>query len=310
MNVNDTAADIKSMKIRGAGKIARAGAKALSDFADSYEGRGMQTFLSDLEKAKRTLLDSRPTAVSLWNGVHFTLRGVADAKDVGEAAALIVSNAERFIVSSENAVKVIGEIGAKRVQDGDTILTICNSSAAISVMKAAHRQNKNIRVYATETRPWRQGILTARELAAEGIDTTLVVDSAVRSVMKKVDKVFVGADTVTSHGSLINKVGTSHVALAAHEARVQFYVCAETYKFSPMTLFGDMVTIEERPSSEISAPGELPDTVKIYNPVFDSTPAAYIDAIITELGMMSPGAVFGVMTHQLGYSAMQLQELR
>ena len=231
---------------------------------------------------------------------------MTDAKDVGEATALIKLNADKFITSSENAVRVIGEIGAKRVQDGDTILTICNSSAALSVMKTAHRQNKHISVYATETRPRRQGIITARELEAEGIETTLVVDNAVRSVMKKVNKVFVGADTVTSHGSLINKVGTSHVALAAHEARVQFYVCAETYKFSPMSLYGDMVTIEERDPSEVAAPGELPETVRIYNPVFDSTPAAYIDAIITELGMMGPGAVFGVMTHQLGYSALQL----
>ena len=306
MNIGDTVADIKCMKIRGAGKIARAGAEALSDFADGYEGTGMQTFLGDLDEAKKALLGSRPTAVSLWNGVHSTLRGVTDAKDVGEATALIKLNADKFITSSENAVRVIGEIGAKRVQDGDTILTICNSSAALSVMKTAHRQNKHISVYATETRPWRQGILTARELDAEGIETTLVVDNAVRSVMKKVNKVFVGADTVTSHGSLINKVGTSHVALAAHEARVQFYVCAETYKFSPMSLYGDMVTIEERDPSEVAAPGELPETVRIYNPVFDSTPAAYIDAIITELGMMGPGAVFGVMTHQLGYSALQL----
>ena len=306
MNISDTVADIKCMKIRGAGKIARAGAEALSDFADGYEGTGMQTFLGDLDEAKKALLGSRPTAVSLWNGVHSTLRGVTDAKDVGEATALIKLNADKFITSSEIAVRVIGEIGAKRVQDGDTILTICNSSAALSVMKTAHRQNKHISVYATETRPWRQGILTARELDAEGIETTLVVDNAVRSVMKKVNKVFVGADTVTSHGSLINKVGTSHVALAAHEARVQFYVCAETYKFSPMSLYGDMVTIEERDPSEVAAPGELPETVRIYNPVFDSTPAAYIDAIITELGMMGPGAVFGVMTHQLGYSALQL----
>lgn len=306
MNVSDTAADIKSMKIRGAGKIARAGAEALSDFADGYRGAGMQTFMKDLDKAKRTLLDSRPTAVSLWNGVHSTLRGVHDAKDVGEAVALIKSNAGTFIAASESAVRIIGEIGAKRVQSGDTLLTICNSSAALSVMKTAHRQNKDIRVFAAETRPWRQGILTARELGAEGIDTTLIVDSAVRSVMKKVDKVFVGADTITSHGSLINKIGTSQVALAAHEARVQFYACAETYKFSPMTLFGDMVTIEERDYSEVAAPGELLDSVKIFNPVFDSTPALYIDAVITELGMMSPGAVFGVMINQLGYSAFEL----
>ena len=207
MNVEETAASIKDMTIRGAGKIARAGAAAMSDFAAGYSGNDRASFLSDMEKAKKTLLDSRPTAVSLWNGVHATVRGVEDCRDVGEMVSLIQENAKTFIDNSNNAVKFIGEIGAKRIKDGDVIMTHCNSSAALSVIKTAFRQGKDIKVYATESRPWRQGILTVTDLAKEGVDTTLIIDSAVRSVMKKVNEVFVGADTITSHGALINKVG-------------------------------------------------------------------------------------------------------
>ena len=300
MNVDETAAAITDMTIRGAGKIARAGASALSDFAGSYSGNDKGSFLKDLEKAKKTLLDSRPTAVSLWNGVHATIKSVEDQKDVGEMIALIQNNAKVFIDNSNNAVKFIGEIGAKRIRDGDVIMTTCNSSVALGVIKTAFRQGKDIKVYATESRPWRQGIITVNELAKEGIDTTLIIDAAVRSVMKKVNEVFVGADTITSHGALINKIGTSQLALAAHEARARFYVCSETYKFSPLTLFGDMVTIEERDIGEVVKEGEISSSVKVFNPVFDSTPARYIDAIITELGMMSPGSVYDVMVRQLG----------
>ena len=300
MNVEETAASIKDMTIRGAGKIARAGAAALSDFAGNYKGNDRASFLTDLEKAKRILLDSRPTAVSLWNGVHATIKGVEDCKDVGEMLSLIEANASAFIENSNNAVRLIGEIGAKRIKDGDVIMTHCNSSVALGVIKTAFGQGKDIKVYATESRPWRQGILTVRDLAQEGIDTTLIIDSAVRSVMKKVNEVFVGADTITSHGALINKIGTSQLALAAHEARARFYVCSETYKFSPLTLFGDMVTIEERDIGEVVKEGEISSSVKVFNPVFDSTPARYIDAIITELGMMSPGSVYDVMVRQLG----------
>lgn len=288
------------MEIRGAGRIARAGAQALGDFAVSYDGETLDGFLSDLSDAKRTLLDSRPTAVSLWNGVHATVRGAQDASTLEDAKDLVVRNAAEFCRRSEMAVEEIARIGARRIQDGDTILTHCNSSAALGTIIEAHRQGKRIKVYATESRPWRQGILTVNALADAGVDVTLIIDSAVCAVMKKVDKVFVGADTITSQGALINKVGTSQLALAAHEARVQLYVCAETYKFSPMTLFGDTVTIEERDVSEVVRPGEVRDSVKIFNPVFDSTPAAYIDAIITELGMMSPGSVYGVLVDQLG----------
>jgi len=48
----------------------------------------------------------------------------------------------------------------------------------------------------------------------------------------------VGADAITSNGALINKIGTSQVALAARAFGVPFYVAAETYKFSPYTLAG------------------------------------------------------------------------
>ena len=306
--IAETAQGIRDMKIRGAGRIARAGASALGDYAGSYTGTDPDSFRKDLAAASKTILDSRPTAVSLWNAVHASLRGIGSARSVQDIKALVRANADGFCIRSEKAVERIAAIGAKRIEDGDVVMTHCNSSAAIGVLKEAHRQGKEFKAYATESRPWRQGILTVRELSAAGIDTTLIIDSAVRTVMKRTDKVFVGADTITSHGALINKVGTSQLALAAHESRVQFYACGETYKFSPMTLFGDMVTIEERDTSEIVRPGEVPEDVKVFNPVFDSTPAQYIDAIITELGMISPGSVYDVMVRQLGETIFELEE--
>ncbi len=300
MDVDTTVEAIRSMEIRGAGRIARAGASALADYATNFKGNDPKEFIAGIMDSKEKILGSRPTAVSLWNGVHATIRGLDSCETVDHIRTLVTTNAERFNQASLDAVRTIGEIGAKRIQDGDVILTHCNSSAALSVIKTAFRQGKKFRVYATESRPWRQGILTVNDLAKEGVDITLIIDSAVRSVMKSVTKVFVGADTITSHGSLVNKIGTSQLALAANEARVQFYVCSETYKFSPMTLFGDMVTIEERDHDEVAKRDILDPAVKIFNPVFDSTPAKYIDGIITEVGLISPGSVYHVMTKQLG----------
>ena len=300
--VIETADRIRDMTIRGAGKIARAGATALGDMARNHSGGTLEDFREELSAASKVILDSRPTAVSLWNGVHATVKGVDEAKTLDDAVQTVISNSEEFVRRSLGAVEIIARIGAKRISDGDTIMTHCNSSAALGVIKEAHRQGKDIKVFATESRPWRQGILTVNDLSKAGVDVTMIIDSAVRTVMRRTDKVFVGADTITSHGALINKVGTSQLALAANEARVQFYVCSETYKFSPMTLFGDMVTIEERDISEVVRPGEIPDSVKVFNPVFDSTPAKYIDAIITELGMISPGSVYDIMVRQFGDS--------
>lgn len=300
MNAEETARSILDMSIRGAGRIARAGVESIKFHAESFQGDELSTFLKEIEDARKTIVQSRPTAISLWNGLQAALKGLDSTKSVQEGRDLIGANSDIFIRDSLEATGRIGYFGSRRISEGDTVLTHCNSHAAISVIKAAHAQGKNIKVFATESRPWRQGILTVNELAKEGIDTTLIIDSAVRSVMRKVNIVLVGADTITSSGVLINKIGTSQIALAAHEARVPFLVCTETFKFSPKTLFGDLVHIEERDAGEIVKKGEIPDSVKVYNPVFDATPPEYIDSIVTEIGLIPPFAAYEVIARQLG----------
>ena len=300
MNVDDTVKAIKSMEIRGAGRIARAASAAMSELASSGEWKNISAMKKDVLGAKKKLVSSRPTAVSLLNAIQCTLKGFDACTDVNDAKELIVRNSDEFIKSSNEAVTKIGIIGSRRIKDGATIMTHCNSSAALECIKVAHKSGKKIKVYATESRPWRQGILTVNELAKEGIDVTLIIDGAVRSVMKKIDIVMVGADTITSNGAVINKIGTSQLALAANESNVPFVVCSETYKISPQTLFGDMVTIEERDIGEIIKKGEISNNVKVFNPVFDSTPAKYIDAIVTETGIVSPGSVYEIMMRQFG----------
>ena len=300
LGLNDIADSIRSMEIRGAGLIARSAAEALRTQAQDYRGDDVEELRRLLEQGKRSLNASRPTAISLWNAVQATLRGSSRAGSVEDLRSLVTSNADRFIERSSKAVQTIGRIGSHRLKSGMTVLTHCNSKAALGVIKTAHTDGKDLDVYATESRPWRQGLLTVRDLADAGIPSTLIIDSAVRWIMKEVDVVLVGADTICSNGALINKIGTSQVALAADEARVPFIVCAETYKFSPKTMMGEMVEIEERDASEIIAPGDLPAGVNVRNPVFDSTPAERIDSIVTEIGLISPYAAYEVIVKELG----------
>jgi ribose 1,5-bisphosphate isomerase len=300
MGLIEIADSIKSMEIRGAGLIARSAADAMKKQALEYQGHDLTEFRKVLDEGRERLIASRPTAISLWNAVQATMRNASKMGSVEELRTNIATNADRFIERSTNAVETIGKIGSKRIKDGMTILTHCNSNAALSVIKAAHAEGKNIKVYATESRPWRQGLLTVKDLSAAGIPATLIIDSAVRWVMKDIDIIFVGADTICSNGALINKIGTSQVALAAHEARVPFIVCAETYKFSPKTVTGELVEIEEREANEIVDPRTLPPGVSVRNPVFDATPAEYIDSIVTEVGLISPYAAYEVIVKELG----------
>ncbi|HTY91230.1 MAG TPA: ribose 1,5-bisphosphate isomerase [Methanocella sp.] len=306
--LTETADKIKSMEIRGAGKIARAAAGALKEEALSIRTNDIKEFNKRMDEAYNLLYSTRPTAVSLPNALRAVMR--YNAGTVAEARQAIVSNADAFIAGSENAVKRIGEIGAHRIKDGDTIMTHCNSSAAFSIFETAFKQGKKINVIATETRPRQQGYVTVDFLQKAGIPTTLILDSAVRYTMKKVDLVIVGADAITVNGSLVNKVGTSQVALAANEARVGFICAAETYKFSPRTLFGEMVEIEERDPAEVLC-NELRmkwPNLRISNPAFDITPHKFIDMIITEIGAISPEMAYWVIKDKLGWELEETAE--
>ncbi|MEE8358224.1 MAG: ribose 1,5-bisphosphate isomerase [Candidatus Hydrothermarchaeales archaeon] len=302
-DVVETAEKIRNMEIRGAGKIGRSAAMALKDCAKTSNAKKFDNLLEELTEAGDLLISARPSAVSLPNAVRFISHRInsADVSDLKSLRKTVVDAADEFVENSSRALEMIGEIGARRIADGDTILTHCNSSAAISIIKSAWNQGKDIRVFATEARPRYQGHITVRELADEGIPTTLIVDSAARSFMKEIDKVIVGADSIASNGAVVNKIGTSQIALAAHEARVLFLVAAETYKFHPETLVGELVEIEERNPEEVADPEEF-EGVKIRNPAFDVTPPEYVDLIITEKGVIPPQAAIMIITEEFGWA--------
>lgn len=282
--------DIATMRVRGAGKIARHAARGLAAWEralprDALDGP--REFDDALRRATKRLIETRPTAVSLKNGLRFVNERVRQRGTVEAKREALKHAVREFEERSRAAVAAIGEHHRALLKDGGTYLTHCNSQAALRGFLEARKQGLNFEVLATETRPWRQGFLTARQLAEGGVRVTLMVDSAAFHEMPRVDAVFVGCDTVAANGDVVNKVGTSAIALAARELGVPFYVCGETYKVDPDTPSGAEVIIEEREATEIADPTELPG-VRLLNPVFDVTPNSRVRALLTELGPVAP----------------------
>ncbi len=304
MLLTETAKKIKSMEIRGAGRIARAAAEALKAHALSQSVTDIVAFRSSMEHAAEILIATRPTAVSLPNAIHYVLKELGESENAEIAQQRLVARAEEFIQESLQAVDRIGEFGARHISDGDVILTHCNSEAALACITTAHRDGKQITVIATEVRPGNQGLITIRALNDAGVSTQYIVDSAVRYFMNEVDLVIVGADAVMVNGAVVNKIGTAPIALAAHEARTSFMVAAETYKFAPRTLLGETIEIEERDPNEVLSEkirSEL-SHVRVRNPVFDITPPRYIDLIVTEKGAFPPTLAYIIIRDYLGWS--------
>ncbi|AYK14649.1 MAG: ribose 1,5-bisphosphate isomerase [Methanosarcina flavescens] len=299
--VQETAEKIRTMEIRGAGRIAKAAAEAIRDYAAGLDVTSMEEFSAKIREVSDFLISTRPTAVSLPNAVK--LASKYSSGNVEDARQEIITNANLFIERADRALGKIGKIGSRRIRDGDVIMTHCNSHAALSIITTAFEDGKNISVYSTESRPRCQGLLTIQHLNDFGIPTTLIVDSAVRYYMKDVDKVIVGADAIAANGALVNKIGTSQLALAAHEARKSFMVAAETFKFSPSTIVGNPIEIEERDAEEVIDPAVLKELshVQVKNPAFDFTPAEYIDMIVTDIGIIPPAMAYTVIKEHLGW---------
>ena len=290
-SVQDAADRIRRLQVQGARNVAIAAIKAIEAGAKRSKAKEKQALLKELSDAKTVLFASRETEPLMRNAVRHILHAVekSDETSVRELVDVVSRVSSRFLESLERSKEKIAAVGSKRVSNGSKVLTHCHSSTVTNLLRKAKADGKSFEVVCTESRPVFQGRITAKEMLDAGIETTLIVDSAVRYFMNEVDLVVVGADAITSEGNVINKIGTSMVALAAKEARTPFYVACELLKFDPATIHGDYETIEERNAREVWA--DPPSGLTIRNPAFDVTRREFIHGIICEEGIMSPHSI-------------------
>jgi len=259
---------------------------------------------SSLNEIKNTLIEyvpplvkARPTSALTVNClreiVELTIDCIKRKMDAQKVKENICSKIDEMLRKAHESVKMIAGIGAKRIKDGDTILTNTYSYTVLNVLEKARDEGKKISIFIPESRPGGEGIDMAVELYKRGFPVTLFVDSAVRYMMKEADLVLIGAEAIAANGAVVNKIGTSMIALAAHEARVRVFVAAGTYKFSLETFLGEIVELTYRRPEVLLSSHELRalGNVKVLCPAFDVTPPEYIDAIITERGVFAPQAV-------------------
>ena len=286
---------IRRLDVQGATNVAVTAVRALVEQMKDLKVLDRDSALSELAQAREILFGSRETEPFMRNAIRYIEWRVREAEwqTVDELRNLIQEVSDELLQGFKEARRRIAEVGSRRILPGARILTHCHSSAVSMVLRLAKDRGMDFDVVCTETRPVFQGRITARELLKAGIRTTMIVDSAVRSFMNKVDFVVVGADAITSEGNVINKIGTSLVALAAHEARTPFYVVTELLKFDPETIHGEYEAIEERAAEEVWP--DAPVGLAIRNQAFDVTRRDYIHGIICEEGVISPHSILEVV---------------
>ena len=296
--VEQMAEAIRNLRVRGAPLLGASAAFGIALAAWNSKASCVSELLAELEDSATMLKSTRPTAVNLFWAADRVLDKARDFSGTVEELKLsVVQEAHDIADEDAEANRHIGENGSVLINDGDVVLTHCNAGelatveygTALGVIRAAWKQDKNIKVIATETRPLLQGArLTTYELKRDGIPVTLITDNMVGYVMQKrlVDKVVVGADRIVQD-AVVNKIGTYTVAVLAHKHEVPFYVAAPKSTFDLAHTSTDVI-IEERKPTEVTHYGSkqvATEGINVLNPAFDITPLKYVSAIIHEKGI-------------------------
>ncbi|MBS0487853.1 MAG: S-methyl-5-thioribose-1-phosphate isomerase [Proteobacteria bacterium] len=251
---------------------------------------------ADLDAAIARLRAARPTAVNLMWALERMRARIA----AGAGTAALEREAQGIQDEDLAANRRMGELGAALIAPGSSVLTHCNTGSlatagfgtALGVIRAGFATGKIAQVYAGETRPWLQGArLTIWELLRDGIPAKLIADSAASHLMKSgaVQWVIVGADRIAANGDTANKIGTYQLAIAARHHGVKFMAVAPSSTVDMQTATGNDIDIELRDPNELFAVGgqrTVVEGAQAWNPVFDVTPHALINALVTERGVI------------------------
>jgi len=282
-NPEDVVFAIKDMVVRGAPAI---GATAALGMAQA------KILGLELNETAQMLRATRPTAQDLFTALDYMLKKIGEGVESKKAA-------EDYINNIINKCKKIGEHGEGLIKPHQKILTHCNAGAlatvdygtALSPIRFAHRNGKEIFVFVDETRPRLQGArLTAWELGNEDIPHALIADNAAGHFMQRgeIDLVIVGADRIAKNGDFANKIGTYEKAVLAKENDIPFYLAAPITTFDFSLEDGDAIPIEERAEEEVLTLAYewiAPIKARARNPAFDVTPEKYVTGYITEEGV-------------------------
>ncbi len=295
---DEVAEAIRQLIVRGAPAIGIAAAWGVVLAARGIVADNGAEAARKLDVDLQRLNAARPTAVNL----AWALARMRDALENSGHDWRGALELEALAIADEDlaANRRMGELGAALIEANSGVLTHCNTGSlatagfgtALGVIRAGVAQGKITRVFADETRPWLQGArLTVWELQQDGIDATLIADSAASHLMKTgaVQWVVVGADRICANGDTANKIGTYQLAIAAKHHGLKFMVVAPSSTVDMATASGDLIEIEERDPAELLGIGgvrTVAEGIRAWNPVFDVTPSGLIDAIVTERGVI------------------------
>lgn len=282
--IDETAEEIRAMQTHSSSEVAVKAARALGSVANR-EFATVEEYLRALERNSTALRRANPSHASLQTTQRDIVAAVRDGEpdSVEQAATATRSVIEETIERVESAKAAAARALAEEIQDLDTILTHDYSTTVLEGIEVAIEGGASPSVYVTEARPRHLGRKTARRLGGlDGVDTTLIVDSAAGYVLSECDAVLFGMDCIVGQ-TLYNRVGTYPIAATAVDAEVPIYVAGSSAK---VVESGFRFENDFRSHSEVIR--EPPEGFSVENPAYDATPLRLVDFLVTDDGVREP----------------------
>ena len=283
--IDETVAEIRDLRTHSSSVVAVKATRALAELCER-EFATAEEFEASLEQNARVLRGANPSHASLHTAMQAVQRRVreADSDTVAAARDALSEAIDAVVEEIETAKHRAATHGAELLSDGDVILTHDYSTTVLEAIEIATGQGRSLDVYVTEARPRYLGRRTARHLAAvDGVDATLIIDSAGGHVLQSCDRMLVGMSCVVGD-SLYNRVGTFQLAAAANELDVPVAALGSSAKVVER---GFAFENEFRPAAEV-----LPEPAEgfgIENPMYDATPLSLVETVLTDEGPLGEG---------------------
>lgn len=208
---------------------------AIKDYSTPPEKTLPRDLTAKISSYISFLNECRPLSISMGNAIRFLKNRITrlpPALSESEAKGTLQSDIGRFI--NEKIIladKAIIRHAVTKIGDGDVLLTYGSSCVVELILLHAHELGKQFRVVVVDSRPKLDGQALLRRLVAKGLNCTYTHINAISYIMHEVTRVFLGAASVLSNGTVYSKVGTACVAMVAHAFRVPVLICCEAYKF-------------------------------------------------------------------------------
>ena len=302
--------DVKALQLQGATSVAKTVIDAVIRGQEKIIAGSLNKddFVLRMKEIAKKLAWAQPTETMAQNILGFIIfelqdpevKSIDDCKKVfkertNELRNIIEKNEKEFTKNGLELMK--SSIKKSRSLN---ILTHCHSSGVRNILRAANN-NVDFRIFNTETRPVFLGRTTAKKMVDDGIDVTMIIDSAAPFVVSNksgskfsVDMVLMGSDAVTLNGAAINKIGSYGISLSAFHEKTPLYIVVSLLKIKKGIYNILDIPIEIRSCNEVWE--NAPKGLDIVNLAFDIIPSEFITGFITEFGILKPEEIKDVVT--------------